>query len=205
MQDTAVIAHKCPKCPDDANNKLTIAGTEIGAGGAPTVYKVSHDCGPGHIELIFQTLERPGLTNEALLAIVADRLLAFQTGPFACKENGMALAKVNEAIVELRKRSERRQAAGLEGKLAEDTTEPKNRIRLDGTTLVIGDTQFTADDLKKWRTWDEVLACVKKLDPEISGLEVGVIENAAAHLGGGARNGLTEFKSALNNMRAAKK
>lgn len=203
-QDTVVTAHRTA-VPTDANNKLTIHGTEVGAGGAPTVYKISHEGGPGHMELIFQTLDRAGLTNEALLAIVSDRLFNFQAGPYACQENGKALGHVNEALVALRKRTARRHEAGLEGKLAEDTTEPKHRVRLEDTTLHIGDKTFTADQLKTWSTWDHVLAAVKKLDPELSSLELSAIENAAAHLGGGARNGLTEFKSAMSNMRAAKK
>src|SRR5689334_2056535 len=38
-----------------------------------------------------------GLTQEALLAVVADRLRAFQAGPFACRENALALTKIEEA------------------------------------------------------------------------------------------------------------
>lgn len=204
-QDTVVTGHRTA-VPTDPNNRLTVHGTEAGAGGAPTVYKISHDGGPGHEELVFQTLDRAGLTNEALLAIVSDRLFNFQAGPYACAENGKALGHVNEALAALRKRTTRRHEAGLEGKLAEDKPgEPKHRVHREGYNLVIGDQTFDLDDLKQWKTWDHVLAAVKKLDPEISSLEVGVIEDAAAHLGGGARNGLTELKSALSTMRAAKK
>lgn len=204
-QDTVVTGHRTA-VPTDANNKLTIHGTEVGAGGAPTVYKISHEGGPDHVELIFQTLDRAGLTNEALLAIVSDRLFNFQAGPYACPENGKALGHVNEALVALRKRTTRRHEAGLEGKLAEEKpADPKHRVRLEGTTLHVGDKTFTADQLKVWSSWDGVLAAVKKLDPELSSLELSVIENAAAHLGSGARNGLTEFKSALSTMRTAKK
>src|SRR3990167_3378984 len=32
-----------------------------------------------------------GLTQEVLLAIVADRLRSFQAGPFSCRENALAL------------------------------------------------------------------------------------------------------------------
>src|SRR5262245_24584755 len=35
-----------------------------------------------------------GVTHEALLAIVADRLRSFQAGPFSCRENALALTKI---------------------------------------------------------------------------------------------------------------
>jgi hypothetical protein len=39
-----------------------------------------------------------GITHEVLLAIVVDRLRSFQNGPFACRENALALTKIEEAI-----------------------------------------------------------------------------------------------------------
>lgn len=41
---------------------------------------------------------RPGLTNEALLAVVIDRLRGFQEGPLRCRENAVALTKIEEAM-----------------------------------------------------------------------------------------------------------
>ncbi len=38
-----------------------------------------------------------GVTEQALLAIVIDRLRSFQAGPFACRENALALTKLEEA------------------------------------------------------------------------------------------------------------
>lgn len=57
-----------------------------------------------------------GISNEALLAIVEDRLLGFQSGPFACRENAVALTKLQEAIMWLQKRTRDRMARGVEGK-----------------------------------------------------------------------------------------
>lgn len=57
-----------------------------------------------------------GVTQEALLAIVADRLDSFQNGPFACRENEVALEKVQEAIEALHSRTKARMARGVEGK-----------------------------------------------------------------------------------------
>jgi hypothetical protein len=59
-----------------------------------------------------------GVTNEALLAIVADRLEGFQQGPFPCEENAVALEGVNRALTALHQRTLARAAQGIEGRTA---------------------------------------------------------------------------------------
>jgi len=56
-----------------------------------------------------------GISNEALLAIVEDRLLGFQSGQFACRENAIALTKIQEAMMWLQKRTLDRIRRGVEG------------------------------------------------------------------------------------------
>ena len=56
-----------------------------------------------------------GLTNEALLAVVLDRLQGFQTGEHRCRENAMAVTKIEETLHWLRHRSEARVERGVEG------------------------------------------------------------------------------------------
>lgn len=56
-----------------------------------------------------------GISGEALLAIVEDRLIGFQSGPFACRENAVALTKLQEAMMWLQKRTRDRMARGVEG------------------------------------------------------------------------------------------
>lgn len=69
-----------------------------------------------------------GLTNEALLAVVIDRLRGFQfqrkedgsfdeskRGTYACKENACALTHLEEALMWLQKRTRDRMARGVEG------------------------------------------------------------------------------------------
>ena len=56
-----------------------------------------------------------GLTNEALLAIVIDRLEGFQSGPYACVENQEALDYLLEAQHHLKQRTRARVARGVEG------------------------------------------------------------------------------------------
>ena len=56
-----------------------------------------------------------GISNEALLAIVEDRLKGFQGGPYACRENAIALTKIQEAMHWLHHRTREREARGVEG------------------------------------------------------------------------------------------
>lgn len=56
-----------------------------------------------------------GITNEALLAIVRDRLECFQRGPFCCEANNDALDNVTAAQRALERRTLERAARGVEG------------------------------------------------------------------------------------------
>jgi hypothetical protein len=119
-----------------ANDKLNIEVTdEPGAGGANHRYEVtgfdtssnkSHTDKDGYSAsysrsiILFQNgpiaeVGVNGLTQEALLAIVADRLRSFQTGPFACRENALALTKIEEAMHWLQQRTIARMRRGVEG------------------------------------------------------------------------------------------
>lgn len=56
-----------------------------------------------------------GISGEALLAIVEDRLKSFQAGPFACRENALALTHLQEAMHWLHSRTNERLQRGVEG------------------------------------------------------------------------------------------
>ena len=56
-----------------------------------------------------------GVTQEVLLAIVADRLRSFQAGPFANDYNAAALSHVESALGALLDRTRNRMARGVEG------------------------------------------------------------------------------------------
>lgn len=56
-----------------------------------------------------------GVTHEALLAIIADRLRSFQKGPYACKANACALTHIEEAQHWLQQRTIERMRRGVEG------------------------------------------------------------------------------------------
>jgi hypothetical protein len=59
-----------------------------------------------------------GVSNEALLAIVRHRLQGFQSGQFSCRENAIALTKIEEALHWLLSRTRERAARGVEGTMA---------------------------------------------------------------------------------------
>lgn len=115
------------------NDKIRIEVTdEPGAGGANHRYEIfgfntkSNDSDPikqeptERLEILFQNgpiNEKGvnGITQEVLLAIVADRLRSFQAGPYACRENALALTKIEEAQHWLQQRTIARMRRGVEG------------------------------------------------------------------------------------------
>lgn len=56
-----------------------------------------------------------GCHNEDLIAIVIDRLQHFQAGDYACRDNAIAITKLEEAMMWLNKRTKERQDRGVEG------------------------------------------------------------------------------------------
>lgn len=56
-----------------------------------------------------------GVTNEALLAMVICRLQHFNQSEFGCRENSIAIEKLEEALLFLKKRTDDRQRRGVEG------------------------------------------------------------------------------------------
>jgi len=56
-----------------------------------------------------------GISNESLLAVVEDRLKGFQQGAYSCRENSIALTKLQESMMWLHKRTHDRMKRGVEG------------------------------------------------------------------------------------------
>lgn len=56
-----------------------------------------------------------GLAHEALLAIIIDRLQSFQSGPYKCRENALALTHLEDAMHWLAHRTRARMRRGVEG------------------------------------------------------------------------------------------
>ncbi len=57
-----------------------------------------------------------GCFQEDLIEICVHRLRCFQNGEFACRENEIALTKLEEALMWLNRRTRDRVARGVEGK-----------------------------------------------------------------------------------------
>jgi len=117
-----------------ANEKLTITALDApGHGGASHLYQIEGFVSASnpsyllsdrgwmkYIRILFQNGPIPevgvnGITNEALLAIVADRLRGFQSGPYACEENAAALDHIERALTLLKSRTRDRIKRGVEG------------------------------------------------------------------------------------------
>jgi len=56
-----------------------------------------------------------GVNNEDLIAMVIARLNAFNQSEFSCRENAVAITKLEEALLWLRKRTIGRENRGVEG------------------------------------------------------------------------------------------
>jgi len=56
-----------------------------------------------------------GVMNEDLIAMVIDRLQSFQESDYKCRENAVAITKLEEALMWLRKRTQDRENRGVEG------------------------------------------------------------------------------------------
>ena len=101
---------------------------EPGQGGACHVYSIAYGFNPGtdaggsmekcRIEFQNGPIQEcgvNGISQESLIAVVIDRLRSFQAGPYACRENALALTKLEEALMWLQKRTRDRIARGVEG------------------------------------------------------------------------------------------
>lgn len=120
-----------------ANDWLVISATdEPGHGGANHRYEISGfdtttnaslgalgralSTGPERQTILFQNgpiakFGVNGVTQEVLMAICIDRLRSFQKGPFACRENAIALTKLEESLMWLQRRTIERMRRGVEG------------------------------------------------------------------------------------------
>lgn len=121
---------------NDANKALTVQALDVeGCGGASHLYQIEgfdsasnpsdpwtkrHGKPAKHSTILFQNgpikeAGVNGVTHEALLTIVIDRLEGFQKGKYACPENEIALGALKLAQRTLHLRTELRAERGVEG------------------------------------------------------------------------------------------
>ena len=102
------------KGPGNANHHYVIECCN-----RPADTQVKADMVGGHI--IFQEgprnehLSTTGVLDVDLLEIVRDRLIGFQEGSFACRENAIALTHIEDALLWLNKRVQDRANRGVLG------------------------------------------------------------------------------------------
>jgi hypothetical protein len=112
--------------PGGASHRYDIIGHAehlLGVGPRPFGVNLRFQDGP-----ISEPKDMNGITNEALIAVVIDRLRGFQhernadgsfnfasRGKYACKENACALTHLEESLMWLQKRTRDRMARGVEG------------------------------------------------------------------------------------------
>jgi hypothetical protein len=102
------------------NDKLVVEALDgPGPGGASHLYRITLPSAY-FADLIFQNgpiaeAGINGITHEALLAILIDRLEGFQGGPFKSQTNGDALYHLREALKFLHSRTKERMSRGVEG------------------------------------------------------------------------------------------
>lgn len=109
---------------DQSHQLLIEVLDEPGSGGANHAYSVTTPPDPKHPSFVmsFPFQNGPigevgvnGLSHEALLAILLDRMRGFQNGPYKCRENAIALTHLEEALMWLQKRTLERLTRGVEG------------------------------------------------------------------------------------------
>ena len=115
-----------------ANDTLTITVLdEPGSGGANHAYEISgFDTATnptardtGHVSSAFVLFQNGpinevgvnGVTHEALLSILIDRMKGFQSGPYASDDNQIALLSMQQAQNALQRRTRERMTRGVEG------------------------------------------------------------------------------------------
>ena len=90
---------------------------------APHIFVVTETESKGENELTTVTFQKGpikehgvnGVCNEDLIAMVIKRLESFQQSEYACRENALAVTKLEEALLWLRKRTMGRENRNVEG------------------------------------------------------------------------------------------
>ena len=104
--------------PEMGSTMTVHALDEPGPGGACHAYRV--DWGAGSVTIGFQRGPRGetsnnGLLEPALLAIILDRLRAFEAGPYPSPQTTKAIIRIEAALAALHERVRERLARGVMG------------------------------------------------------------------------------------------
>lgn len=107
------------RASDAAHHKYVIEVYGDPSGGVQPQWAILHT-----VELQFQNgglkeVGPNGITDQALLAVVLDRIRSFNEGQFRCRENSIVITKLEEALLWMEKRSNDRARRGVEGERKE--------------------------------------------------------------------------------------
>src|SRR5206468_2523547 len=111
------------------NELLEIESDEPDQSGAAHRFTISRRHPPGFLPDVVHDVARiqfqkgprheaqsiSGVTEAAVIAVLIDRIQGFQKGPFACRENALALTKLQEALFWTRHRADERAQRGVLG------------------------------------------------------------------------------------------
>lgn len=112
---------------NECNQAITIEAGELAKDGASHEYRMSYPIAglmprQDSCDQILKFQNGPikevgtnGITHEALIAILLDRLRHYEAGPWACQENADAIAGLELAQTALHSRTKARVARGVEG------------------------------------------------------------------------------------------
>lgn len=106
---TTVFSTDIPNPINRANHRYDVIASNPEAGRPSYIGTVQFQDGP------IKQVGVNGVMNEDLLAMVIHRLQAFQESPYKCRENAMAITKLEEALLWLNKRTLDRERRGVEG------------------------------------------------------------------------------------------
>ena len=97
----------------EGDRQPKIFSNEAAPNHAPTSYMLMSDTGECLGVLDHMSIDKSGVTNEALLHVVKDCLEHYQMGIYNCPENTAAIAYINNAIMALNDRTMNRMLRGV--------------------------------------------------------------------------------------------
>lgn len=183
-----------------ANDVITITVGADFPDKAPWQYGLTYPTKEGDItdEIVFWHGTVEGVTNEAVLAVVLDRLNCFQASSHACQENDMARHHVQMAIDLLKMRSIR--LARPDSMVAVPAPAGPCRITLTGVRLTVGAWTGDVELLRRAQgAWNTVEDALRRFTPLPTSEEWAVLEAIATTET--AQSGLATVKAEMARIR----
>jgi len=103
------------RCLDDCHNYVldSVLGQPIAEYGKDQDFDAPYTL--SFYEMRSDGTKVDGVTNEEVIRVLIHRLRYLNAGKFLCRENSLAVTRLEEALMWLNKRTEDRKARGVEG------------------------------------------------------------------------------------------